>query len=50
VTDVEPETYRRFQFAMRNEGICVGRDGRWYLNAAHTGADLEQPCGPLRAA
>jgi glutamate-1-semialdehyde 2,1-aminomutase len=40
-TDVEPETYRRFRLAMRNEGIRVGPGGRWYVNAAHTDADIE---------
>ncbi len=40
-TDVEPETYRRFRLAMRNEGIRVGPGGRWYVNAAHTEADLD---------
>jgi glutamate-1-semialdehyde 2,1-aminomutase len=40
-TDVEPETYRRFRLAMRNEGIRVGTGGRWYVNAAHTDADIE---------
>jgi hypothetical protein len=49
-TDVKPETYRRFQLTMRNEGIRVAPGGRWYVNAAHTEADLEQPCGPLCAA
>ena len=40
-TDVEPETYRRFRLAMRNEGIRVGTGGRWYVNAAHTDADID---------
>jgi len=39
-TDVEPETYRRFRLAMRKEGIRVGTGGRWYVNAAHTDADI----------
>jgi glutamate-1-semialdehyde 2,1-aminomutase len=40
-TDVEPERYGRFRLAMRAEGIRVGPGGRWYVNAAHTQADLD---------
>ncbi len=40
-TDVEPETYRRFRLAMRDEGIRVGPGGRWYVTATHGEAELQ---------
>ena len=34
--------YVRFAVALLDEGVLVLQDGRWYVSAAHTGADVDE--------